>query len=159
MRTFKDTTGDEWTVSVAWGDIVRVEKETGVNLPDLFDKDMELLARVSSDFGLLVSVVACLCSDQIDSRGLNETEFAGRFGGDVLEDSFEAVLQATIDFFPSERRREALREWLAKIQKASTTILETATPQLMERMDKAIAELSSSDLEKLLDGRSTSSPG
>ena len=153
MQTFTDNTDDSWSVGVTYLDVRRVERDCGFVLTAMFDDNMAGLAKLSDDYGLLVAVTHCLCAEQAESRGLDADGFAKRMGGDTLESALKSVVEATIDFFPDPRRREALRELVKRIGRASDKMIETMTPEALAQMDRAIDAMT---LEQLSSGLSSS---
>jgi hypothetical protein len=138
MNAFKDLRGDEWRPVVTYADVRRVERELGFSLPGMFDDGLKGLARLHSDFGLLVGVLWLLCREQITERGLDEDAFAERLGGDVLEAAAKAVVEGTIGFFPNPAQRDAMRRLVEKTREASATLAPAMIDDLMEKADRAI---------------------
>ena len=153
MQQFTDTAGDTWQLVVTFGDVQQVEKITGLNLPALLDDDMAVFVKLSGDYGKLIEVLAVLLEDQVDAKGLDANQFARRFGGDVLGEAFEALVQAVIDFFPNEKRREVMRGLVKKIANLTDKMIATAGPSLLDKIDR---QVQSADFEKLFDGELSS---
>jgi hypothetical protein len=150
MHHFKDTANDSWAVAVSYGDVLKVQRDCdGFHLPSMFSDDLAGLARLSEDSGLTVAVAFCLCERQADERNIDAGAFAYRMGGDTLDQAATAIVQATIDFFPDERRREALRELVAKVRKTSSKMLESLAPAGLAKLDEAIEAITNEQLATL----------
>lgn len=166
MAEFTDTKGDRWGVAVTYGDVQRVKTECGLDLTALFDEDMKSLARLHSDFGLMVSVAFCLCKEQAAGREVSAEGFAARMGGDTLGQVADAIVEATIDFFPDASRRETMRQLVARLKKMADLTLTKIAPAGMKRIDAEFAKIEAMPPEELLSdsfgsasGSSGSSPG
>lgn len=160
MKHFDDSEGTSWGVRVTYGDVVRVKRECGgFDLPGMFSDELAGLARLSEDFGLLVAVAYCLCESQATKIGVSPEEFGARFAGDALESARNAIVEATVDFFPDQRRRDALRELVAKLNKASARVMEVMTPAGLEQLDRAIDEMTAERLASWSNHSSGSAAG
>lgn len=123
MKTFRDTVGREWAITVDVGAIKRVLKAPiehlgepiKVNLLELVDPDGELLKKVVSYPPLVCDIAYALCKPQCDEKGVSDEDFGRAMGGDVLEKVLDCILEETVDFFP-QGRRTVLKKVLAKSQ-------------------------------------------
>ena len=116
MRTFTDTTGHVWNLSVSVLTVKRVKESTDVLLTELFDNDCALLGRLSKDVCQLVSIIWVICQSQAEQAGVSEDDFAERLGGDALGDASEAFARAIADFFTSPEQRRGLHAILNTLQ-------------------------------------------
>lgn len=156
MQHFTDNEGDQWAVSLTILTLRNVEEETGEKLLNMFADKLEMLHRISSDYGLLVTILHVVCRKQIDQKGLSCEEFAERFGGDSLADAHNALVQAVIDFFPDQSRREGLRGMVERLNRAAEMMRTQAAPHLMEKFDRITAKMSEEDWGNLLSGSGSS---
>ena len=127
MQRFNDSTGREWEIAVNIGAIKAVRDYAKVDLYRLFADEAK---RVFGDPVLLVDTLWALCKAQAQARQMNETDFAGLFtDGDTLERAATALLEATVDFFPSSRRG-MLRATMAKSMELSGAAMTTALERI-----------------------------
>lgn len=138
MHKFVDTKGDEWPVEVTYGEIAKVKNELGINLVELFDDNATALADIADSPELIVSVTFCLVEKYADAKGIGPEDFAYRMGGDVLLAALDAIVKATIDFFPNPRRRESLAGIYSRLQEAGNKAIESMTPVILRGIDKAM---------------------
>jgi hypothetical protein len=123
MRSFTDTLDREWKISLDWDLHEQVKQREGVLLLTLGDNDCELLAKLHTDFALLVNILWILCEEQAASLGVVDDEkmpatrkFAKGLGGDVLENAAKALVGAVIDFFPNRDQRAGLANLMEKVE-------------------------------------------
>ncbi len=157
-RSFTDNENREWSLKLDWDLHEQVKDREGVMLLSLGDDDCALLARLHTDFALLVNILWVLCEDQAAGHGLVDDEklsatrkFAKGLGGDVLENAAEALVGAVIDFFPNRGQRESLAELTAKARQTN----EIVTDALREK----IASLNPASLaQSFIDSAGSSPP-
>lgn len=130
-HNFTDTADREWKLSLDWDLHEQVKEREGVILLSLGDDDCALLARLHTDFALLVNILWILCEDQAEANGVIDTEnlpatrqFAKGLGGDVLENASEALVAAVIDFFPNRGQRESLAALTEKARETNRIVTE-----------------------------------
>lgn len=144
MRSFTDTTGRSWNLTVTVLTVKRVREATDVLLTALFDDKCTLLAELSGDLIKLVDVLWVVCEGQAKEAGITPEQFAEGLGGDSLGQAGEALVRATADFFTSPEQRRALHKLL-------DTMTETAR-QFTEKTAAMVDELDPSQLaENCLD--------
>jgi hypothetical protein len=160
MKTFRDTAGREWAITVDVNAIKRVMKAPiehlgeplKVNLLELFDPDGELLKKVIAYPPLVCDIAYALCKPQCDEKNVSDEEFGRSMGGDVLERVLDLVIEETIDFFP-QGRRAVLKKVLTKSQafaEKAKTLIETRLAA--GELDAAIDALLEPELKKLAEG-------
>lgn len=115
MRTFTDTAGRTWTVTVNTDAIKRVRGLTDVDLLGLLEGG--LLERFYRDPILVCDVVYALCKPQADQHDLGESAFLQAMAGDAIDHALQALLEEVVDFCPSRRDRDTLRHVLEATQK------------------------------------------
>jgi len=147
MKTFRDTEGREWAITIDVNSLKRVMKAPieyfgeplKVNLLALVEPDSDLLKKVIEYPPLVCDIAYVLCKPQCDEKHITDEEFGRAMGGDVLEHVLDLIIEETVDFFPLGRRK-VLKRVLAK----SRTFAEKA---------KALtdARLESGELETTID--------
>ena len=138
MKTFRDTAGREWAITVDVGAIKRVMKAPieyfgeplKVNLLALVEPDSALLKRVVEFPPLVADIAYALLKPQCDEKQVSDEDFGKSLGGDVLEKVLDLILEETVDFFP-EHRRAILRRVLDK----SRTFAEKAKALTSARLE------------------------
>lgn len=157
MKTFRDTAGREWAITVDVNAIKRVMKAPieyfgeplKVNLLELVDPDGELLKKVVEYPPLVCDIVYALCKPQCDEKNVTDEEFGRSMGGDVLERVLNLVIEETIDFFP-QGRRAVLKKVLSKSQAFAAKAKSLIETRLAAgELDAAIDALLEPELRKL----------
>lgn len=98
MASFKDHTGDEWTITITTGTLRRAKNcDEGRPLLLAFEDGKAWGAMASNPFAL-GSLLWFLCEEQAVKRGLNPDTFADRFDGPTLQASGMAIMDALTDF-------------------------------------------------------------
>lgn len=103
MRSFTDAQGREWQIDVTLGTIKQVRIATGYSLPSMFDTD-ESLSQFVADYEKIGDTLFELCKGQ--HGDVDPVQFARALGGDALREATEALVRATVDFFPTPEARE-----------------------------------------------------
>ncbi len=116
MRTFSDLAGREWRLSIGLATARRVKEQTGGRV-DFVEQAKggnghNVFGALAADFELLGQVLWLLCEPQATELGVSELEFVEAFDMDTLARAQDALVEATIDFFPN-RSRSLLREGAA----------------------------------------------
>lgn len=169
MKTFRDSAGREWNITVDVGAIKRVMKAPiehlgeplKVNLLELVDTDGELLKKVVAYPPLVCDIAYALCKPQCDEKDVSDEEFGRAMGGDVLEQVLDVIIEETVDFFPQSRRavlQKVLRKSQAFAEKAKALV---AARLATGELDEAIDALLEPELQKLqkLEARPTGGTG
>lgn len=129
MKTFKDTNGKDWVVSVTVNTVKRVKAATNFDLLSAVE-DKAALMRLGTDPELMVDVLFAACETQAKERGVDGVAFAEAIGGgDGLESAANAMLEAMADFFP-KHRREPLHLALAKLRQVQDKASQLATAKI-----------------------------
>lgn len=139
MKTFTDTCGRTWTVSVNVATVKRVKDLLGVNLMEAITGD--LIQQLEVDPILLVDILYVACKGAADANGVSDEDFGQALGGDALEKATDAFLEELIDFFPEAKRR-IFRQAFQKMKEAE-----------MAGIAKAAQRLDSLDIEAMLESR------
>jgi hypothetical protein len=139
MKTFVDSTGRTWTISLTVDTLKRVKSLLSVDLTRPDDGDPPLHVRMFDDVCLLADVVVAAVKPQADAAGVTDEVFGQSLGGDAITAAAQAFLEEWTDFFRSRQRTDLV----AMIQKYQT---------LMERGVKAVeAEVATLDVETAVD--------
>jgi hypothetical protein len=159
MKTFRDTSGREWAISVDVNAVKRVMRATfdfcgeplKVNLLSIVDPEdaTGLLQKLIEYPPLVCDIAYAICKPQCDEKNVTDEDFGRALGGDVLEKALECIIEETVDFFPQARRavlRRVLEKSQAFVQKAKT--LADARIAAGE-LDAAIDAILEPELEKL----------
>jgi hypothetical protein len=127
MKSFKDTAGLSWSVSVNVGSIKRVRTMADVDL--LAIADGKMIDRLYQDPIALVDVLWAICQPEVVQRQTTPEQFATAIAGDVLDDATTALVEDLRDFFPKSRRA-VLGQVILKIQEGSARATELATAKI-----------------------------
>lgn len=122
MKSFTDNTGKQWEINVNVNTIERVRDLCGIRLDKLFDDNLSLLEAVLDDPLRLTDVLWAVVGD-----GGDKVAFLMSLAGDALESAANALVEATIDFFPNPKRRHLLRETIRKAWAAVNATADKAT--------------------------------
>ena len=79
MRTFKDTSGHEWSVRITVGTLARVLDRTGVVLTKAFDFEGETDKQLD-DVSTMFAVICAVLAPQLDAVTVQEGGEAERVG-------------------------------------------------------------------------------
>lgn len=145
MRSFQDSLGRTWNLTVSVGSIRRVRESTDILLTELFDHRNKVLTDLSADVVKVVDVLWSLCRGQ--NEGVDADGFAEGLGGDALGEAWEALVRATADFFTSQEERKAIHLMIDKANQATAT----TNANLL----KAAEEMSASQLVEKYSGSAT----
>lgn len=119
MASFKDKTGDLWTLEITYQDVLRVrevtEKNSGrrIDLLKPHEGSPPASALLASDLDMFCDVLHTLLETQLKAASLGMLDFVGRLGGQELCDANDAFLEAWTDFF-QKRRQPAQAELIRK---------------------------------------------
>jgi hypothetical protein len=133
MKTFQDTKGDTWTVSINVATIKRVRGLTSIDLMSVLDG--KLLETLSSDLIQLCDIVYAVCKPECDLRNVSDEDFGRRMAGDAIAAAWVALTEELADFFPPARRT-LLRRALEKLSKLEGMIVAHA----IQKMDSGEME-------------------
>lgn len=114
MRKFADLKGREWNLLVTVQSLIDVRAVTRVDLGKIFEAQLQGLGELVDDPARLVDVLWTLCQLQAADLQVTPEDFGRSLAGDVLQGAIDALVHATIDFFPNAQRRELLRQLVGK---------------------------------------------
>jgi hypothetical protein len=127
MKSFHDTQGRTWTVTINVDAIRRVRSLLNIDLLDAIEG--KLLERLVTDPVLLCDILFALVKPEAEAKNVSDEDFGRALGGDVLDHATTALLEELVDFFPSGKRT-VFRKALEKLRKLEGIALETATRRL-----------------------------
>jgi hypothetical protein len=162
VKTFKDNQGRVWSVQINVTTLRRVLDLLKVNLLKLTEGGVEGLGEFLSNIILLVDTLYCLCKDEADARGVTDEEFGRSMWGDAIQGGMDAFLEEYADFFPDAKKREILKQWLAKGRRVEAILSERGLKEMeklgdVEVADRVMAEVAAGRLP-LSNGKSGSTP-
>lgn len=151
MTTFKDSTGEKWSIRITVGAVDRILELTGV---DLYDD--ETSKRLLTDYRLCCAAACAVLMPDITAKGMTAEAFRDRLDGDAAAALVDAFWESVINFTRPELRATRKRI-IAKIKEAT----ELQAEQERERLDSGVidrairAELSNQNrtIKKALDKR------
>lgn len=148
MRTFNDSTGRTWTLTLTLDAAKRVKSLCNVNLLELDAGDPPLLTKLGTDVILLCDVIFALVKPQADTLGVSDEQFGAALGGDAILAAHTAFYEELVDFF-----RKLGRSDLAKALEAQRRMIDLT----VQRIETRIAGLSiEAAVETILGKPSTS---
>ena len=109
MKTFKDTSGREWTLAITIDAVKRIRDLLKIDLLDLFGGEPPLLTRLDTDVILLCDTIFVALKPQADTAGVSSEQFGAALGGDAIIAARDAFMEALSDFFQSLRRPEVVK--------------------------------------------------
>ncbi|TVQ57550.1 MAG: hypothetical protein EA377_00825 [Phycisphaerales bacterium] len=143
MKTFTDTTGRNWTITVNVDAIKRVRSLCDVDLLEW--SDGKLIERLIRDPILLCDVVYAVCKPQIDERSITDEDFGQAMAGDAIEHATTALLEEVVNFSPNLRDRQLAERVMKRTWQAmdrARDVIETRIDQELDRItDEALEEL------------------
>lgn len=152
MPSFIDSLNRSWTIEINYLSVRQLRSALNVDLMSVVEKDSDLLLRLANDEILLVDVISVLLSDQIKSRGLDESQFASGMLGAGLQSAVDALIEGIADFSRPQKGAVIRRTWQAISEaqtRASTRIVAAATSETVrakvdEIVDSALKTLTDS---------------
>jgi hypothetical protein len=135
MRLFKDSQGQDWTLSVSVGAIKRVRALTElagdkIDLLRPEDGDPSLVERLIDPL-FVCDLVYCLVKPQADGLGIDDQAFGERMVGPAIGAAMTALYDELIDFFLSIGRTH-LAELLKTHKAIVQAIVDEATSQVQQ---------------------------
>lgn len=132
---FTDKTGDTWSTELDGFIYLRLKRELGVNVFDMFAQK-DGLPQLMADLEKFINALWIICEEQAVERGVDEIGFAKRLGPKVLEPASKSFIDSVIDFLQTPEQRKAARRVYDSATEAGLKILETVaeTFQLPESL-------------------------
>jgi len=106
MKSFKDSTGREWAITLTLGTALKVKSKLGIDLLQPEAGDPPLLSRLGTDELLLAEIICCLLEGQFEKHGVTEDDIYECFDGETLLASQKAFYEEMTDFFQSRGRTD-----------------------------------------------------
>ena len=125
MKTFTDTAGRTWTLSLTLGTAMAVKAKLDVDLLQPEAGDPPLLTRLGTDEMLLGEVLCAMLEKQFESHKVSDDDVRAAFDGQTLLAAQKAFYEELIDFFRSRGRNDrakAVAKQMAMIEAAVTAI-------------------------------------
>lgn len=153
MHTFKDNEGVEWTVKANTLSLGRVEDALGVSFCDPKEDDGPFV-RIACNAMFCFRVLFVLCEAQAKERGITDEQFSERLVGDTLGRAQAVLLDAIVEFFPTEQRRKAARQVVESLRAVEAATIEHTSAKLAGiDLDKVVREAVDAMTEGTDDGR------
>jgi len=152
MKTFVDTAGRSWTLSLTLDAAKRVKGLLGggVNLLALEAGDPPLLTRLGTDVILLCDVIYAVLKPQADAADVTDEQFGAALGGETILAAQTAFYEELVDFFRGLGRAD-----LARAVEAQRKMIDLAVSRIESRIDGMDLE---GTIDSTLGESSTSSP-
>jgi len=132
MKTFTDTAGRTWTISLNLGTALAVKDKLGVDLlqPEAGYPRPEappLLTRLGTDELLLGEVLCALLGEQFEAHKVTAEDVRASFDGATLLAAQKAFYEELVDFFRQRGRADRARavETQARMIEAAVKAVET----------------------------------
>jgi len=125
MKTFTDTAGRTWTLSLTLGTAMAVKAKLDVDLLQPEAGDPPLLTRLGTDEMLLGEVLCAMLEKQFETHKVTDDDVRAAFDGQTLLAAQKAFYEELIDFFRSRGRNDrakAVAKQMAMIDAAVTAI-------------------------------------
>jgi hypothetical protein len=146
MRSFKDTQGRTWIVSITFHELKLCRKLLGVKLADLSNDCCKPLGELIADAERFVDVLYVLCKEQADKANVSDADFGRSLDGDAIEAAIHAFVGAFADFSPSRTR--ALILGLADKMRETETLIQAALPDAVRAVREMSAEAILDSMQK-----------
>ena len=126
MKTFTDTAGRTWTISLNLGTAMAVKDALGIDLLQPEAGDPPLLTRLGTDELLLGEVICCLLAGQFEANKVTAEDVRASFDGATLLAAQKAFYEELVDFFRQRGRADRARavETQAKMIEAAVKAVE-----------------------------------
>lgn len=132
MRVFKDASGKTWTIQITVSTVKKCRAHVNVDLPGLFDDECKGLQEITNDPIRFTELLFVIVQDEAKERQVDQDAFESAMYGDALEQSMSAFLDELIDFFPEERKRNALKKILTASRELQGRIMDEAESRMAE---------------------------
>lgn len=138
MAAFKDNANNTWAVDVTVDTVKRVRSLLDVDLLGVLKGD--LIQNLIGDPILLCDVLYAVCKPQADTKGITDEAFGQYMSGDAIDHATKALLEAIVDFSPSQGDRKNLQK-----------VVTLAYKMMDKARDVIETKLESGDIEKEVD--------
>jgi hypothetical protein len=130
MATFKDKTGQDWTVSLDPVIADEIKQDHGIELTNLAN---DPLLKLRTEPAVLYAVILVICREQMEERNLTREQFLKRLPmpPDLILTGIE---EGITSFFPSGRHSH-VREVLASYANMGQKTDELTTAKMRSMMD------------------------
>lgn len=144
MKTFTDSIGRTWAITLNLGTAMVVKDKLGVDLlqPEVGDPDSgrPLLTRLGTDEMLLGEVMCALLENQFETHKVTTEDVRAAFDGQTLLAAQKAFYEELIDFFRCRGRMDR-----AKAVAKQMTLIDAAVKAIEAKIDQI-------DPGKMVDG-------
>lgn len=141
MKTFKDTQGRQWNISINLGTAMAIKDSLGIDLLQPEAGDPPLLTRIGTDEILLGQILCGLLEDQFEKHNLTAKDVRMSFDGDTLLAAQKAFYEEMVDFFLARGRTDR-----SKAVAAQMKLIDKAIAAIENKVDKI-------DIDALVDGQ------
>lgn len=128
MKSWKDSEGNKWNLSINVFTLKKVKADTGVDLLAIASGDKDASESLADVFKM-AEVLWSLTEKQAEERGINPDQFGERLAGDAFEDAAKQLLEDLVEFFP-EKKRKAFRLLLQKAEEFEDSRMDAAIKKL-----------------------------
>lgn len=118
MKTFKDSTGRTWNLSITVDAVKRLRAEMNIDLCELHTGDDPPIFRLERDVPLLFDVIWRLVAPK--PEGMTAEQFAALIGAEEVGPAVNAFWEDLSDFFQS--LRPMIREMIATVRNPSLEV-------------------------------------
>jgi hypothetical protein len=141
MKTFTDSSGRVWTLSLTIDCAKRVRDLLNINLLEPEIGDPPPITRLGTDEILLCDVLFVMVKPQADALNVTADQFAGALGPEAILSAQNAFYDELIDFFQKRGRTDRARA-MATQQKVINLAIAKVTNKICSiDLDKKIAEI------------------
>lgn len=141
MKTFKDTQGRQWNISINLGTAMAIKDSLGIDLLQPEAGDPPLLTRIGTDEILLGQILCGLLEDQFEKHNLTAKDVRMSFDGDTLLAAQKAFYEEMVDFFLARGRTDR-----SKAVAAQMKLIDKAIEAIENKVDEI-------DIDALVDGQ------
>jgi len=106
MKSFRDSTGREWVITLTLGSAMKVKSKLDVDLLQPEAGDPPLLTRLGTDEMLLAEVICALLESQFEKHNVTEDDVRNAFDGQALLAAQKAFYEELVDFFLNRGRTD-----------------------------------------------------
>ncbi len=106
LNEFTDCMGRTWAFRITAKHALKLKNLYNFDVRDIENPDRVSEMLDSSDM-IILDMMACVLSDQVESRQITCDDLFSSLDGDSLPDAILAFMHGVIFFFPSHRRKAA----------------------------------------------------